>query len=352
MTFKPRQSLSPQLIIFLHQRIVKRPYRFRWMFLFLLLWSGCDSAEIKAARIEKLKSEIEEKRKSRADLEMQIAEASDLEAWTLSSMPLQPLVIAIIRSMEPGSEIVRLQLERDAETPSQLRMRLVLNTASDKQLERTLQDINALNFRESNQAYTRSDGQFVYTTRLLWKDPQSQSRQTPEQRQNSSASLPLISKDKAKGVDPWLGKERAEEGELQIQLGLEQELLTNLQQQSADLLNFVAVWKPYFALVDDQQAVETGITMRVREGDLLTLSQRYKQVPHKIANEDVAFLPTLMRATLVFDDNYEKLLNWLGSVEKIKPTMRVGKLDLTKGSRGGDLRMELTLEVPLLRSGS
>lgn len=250
------------------------------MFPVLLLWSGCDSAPVEAARVEKLRSEIAEKRKARSDLEKEIAEAADLETWVLASMPLQSLVVAIISSMGPGSGIVHLQLERDAETPSQLRIRLVLNAASDKQLEQTLEAIRRMNFSESNQTYTRSNGELVYTARLLRKEPQSQRRQTPEQRQNSSASIPLISKNKAEGVDPGLGEERAEEGELQIQLGLEQELLANLQQQSADLLNFVAVWKPYFASVDDQQAVETGITMRVREGDLLTLSQCYEQVPN------------------------------------------------------------------------
>ncbi|MFN9958280.1 MAG: hypothetical protein ACK55I_34695, partial [bacterium] len=55
----------------------------------------------------------------------------------------------------------------------------------------------------------------------------------------------------------------------------------------------------------------------------------------------------LMRATLLFDDNYTKLLNWIGNMEKIKPTMRIGRLALSKGSRGDDLRMELVLEVPL-----
>ena len=54
-----------------------------------------------------------------------------------------------------------------------------------------------------------------------------------------------------------------------------------------------------------------------------------------------------MRATLVFDDSHAKLLNWIGQMEKIKPTMRIGRLELAKGSRGDDLRMEVTLEVPL-----
>jgi hypothetical protein len=34
-------------------------------------------------------------------------------------------------------------------------------------------------------------------------------------------------------------------------------------------------------------------------------------------------------------------------MEKIKPTMRVGRVSMSKGSRGNDLRVELVLEVPL-----
>lgn len=167
-----------------------------------------------------------------------------------------------------------------------------------------------------------------------------------------AVQLGMMFQNKAKGVDVEVEKARAEEKELQTQLNAEVELLGDLQRQSADLLEFVSRWKPYFALVEDQQATETGISMKVREEAMLTLSQRYLQVPHKIANKDIDSLPTLVRATLEFDDNYAKLLNWFGEMEKIKPTMRVGKLSLNKGSRGDDLRMELTLEVPLRRGGS
>ncbi len=161
--------------------------------------------------------------------------------------------------------------------------------------------------------------------------------------------LGMMFQNKARGIDVEVEKARAEEKELQTQLGVEQELLDDLRRQSAGLLKFVGRWKPYFALMEDKQATETGISMKVREEAMLTLSQRYQEVPHKIANKDIASLPTLVRASLEFDDNALKLLNWFGNMEKIKPTMRVGKIDLGKGSRGDDLRMELTLEVPLRR---
>lgn len=138
-----------------------------------------------------------------------------------------------------------------------------------------------------------------------------------------------------------------EEAGLVTQLQAEKEVYEDLQRQSDDLLEFVAKWEPFFAVIEEQQAAETGISMKVREAEMLNLSQRYQQIPHKINNVDNASLPILMRATLVFDDSYSKLLNWVGMMEKIRPTMRIGRLALTKGSRGDDLRMDVTLEVPL-----
>lgn len=162
-----------------------------------------------------------------------------------------------------------------------------------------------------------------------------------------AVQLGMSFQNKARTIDVEVEKARAEEKALKTQLGAEKELLADLQRQSAGLLDFVAQWKPYFALMSEQQSAETGISMIVREEAMLTLSQRYEQAPHKISNKEIESLPVLVRASLVFDDNYSKLLNWIGHMEKIKPTMRIGRLALAKGSRGEDLRMDVTLEVPL-----
>lgn len=138
-----------------------------------------------------------------------------------------------------------------------------------------------------------------------------------------------------------------EEGSLRTQLDAEKATLNDLQRQSKELIEFAGKWEPYFAVLEEQQAAETGISMKVREANMLNISQRYEQLPHRFNNKDNPSLPTLVRATLVFDDDYAKLLNWFGTMEKIKPTMRVGRVGLSKGSRGNDLRMEMVLEVPL-----
>lgn len=149
-----------------------------------------DNHAVIIGRVETLKGDIAGNKAARAALEKEIAEATDLEAWVLASMPLQPLVVAIIRSMGPQSEIVDFSLERDKETPSQLRIGLVLNTASDKQLEQTLEVIRKMNYREFNPTQTRSHGNLDYKASLLWQDPKSQNRQTPQQRQEASVTMP------------------------------------------------------------------------------------------------------------------------------------------------------------------
>jgi hypothetical protein len=132
-------------------------------------------------KIESLNGEIASTKAARAALEAKIREAADLENWVLASMPLQPLVVGIVRSMAPNSSIVELNLERDVETPSQLKLGLRLNTDSDQQLEDTLEVIRGMHYREFSPTQTRVRGDLDYKASLLWQNPYTKS-QLPEER--------------------------------------------------------------------------------------------------------------------------------------------------------------------------
>ena len=123
-----------------------------------------------------LQKKIEETKTLRLELEKSIREATDLENWVLASMPLQPLVVEIIRSVAQSetSTIVDLGLERDPETPSQLRLTLTLNTESDKQIETTLKTIQEkLNYREFSPTQSMVRGNLEYRASLLWRKPEA-----------------------------------------------------------------------------------------------------------------------------------------------------------------------------------
>lgn len=192
----PRKDIAPPLPVVM--RLV--PILFYLSLLFLAVVGSLASLHAKlssdqrkavTARIASLKAEIEQAKNERAALEKEIVEATDLEAWVLASMPLQPLVVEIIDSMGPQSEIVDLTIERDAETPSQLRLHLTLNTASDKQLDQTLAVIHGRQYREFNPTQTRVQGNLDYKASLLW-DPnaEAEQRQTPEQRVQERVTVP------------------------------------------------------------------------------------------------------------------------------------------------------------------
>ena len=181
---------------------MKKPFfRFALLCLILLLFAGGSLAYLRdksasdhrnaiAARVESLKREIAALRSERAALEEEVVESQDLEAWVLSSMPIQPLFVDIVRSMGPQSEIVELSIERDAEKPSQLRLSLELNTASDKQLDQTLAAIQRRNYRELNPMLTRIQGNLDYKASLVYEDPDASQWQTPEERSRNRNSVP------------------------------------------------------------------------------------------------------------------------------------------------------------------
>ncbi|GAB4175659.1 MAG: hypothetical protein Fur0032_15500 [Terrimicrobiaceae bacterium] len=128
-------------------------------------------------------------------------------------------------------------------------------------------------------------------------------------------------------------------------LDVEQSQLNGLRTASEDLMRFLQTWEPYFQSVGSAQSAEVGFTMRVKEGNLLSLSQRFEKAGVKNGGS----IPEALRTYVTFEDNYPGLLNWLGRLESDLPTVRVENLRLTRGTRAGDLRMEVTMQQPLSR---
>jgi hypothetical protein len=129
------------------------------------------------------------------------------------------------------------------------------------------------------------------------------------------------------------------------QLTREHSQLADLRRQSANLIEFLKIWQPYFTTVNTTQSAEINMQMKVKDSNLVNLSQRFE--PSAVKNN--TSIPTALRALLTFEDDYAKLLNWLGTLEATMPTIRTSSVHLSKGTRANDLRMEVILEQPLLK---
>jgi hypothetical protein len=118
-----------------------------------------------------LGTQTQDARNQRAALEAQIKKATDIQNWVASSRPLQPLILAITRSMGPRSSIVDLRLDREPDNPSQIRLSLSMGTDSTKQLDLTVEKIAALNYRAFSPTQTLGRGELDYKATLVHQDP-------------------------------------------------------------------------------------------------------------------------------------------------------------------------------------
>lgn len=135
------------------------------------------------------------------------------------------------------------------------------------------------------------------------------------------------------------------EADVNAQLTRERSQLGVLRRESSDLIEFLKIWQPYFTTIDTPQSAEINLSMRIKEANLVNLAQRFEQAPVK----GNASIPNTMRAFLTFEDDYARLVNWLGDLEVKMPTVRTSSVHLSKGTRANDLRMEVVLEQPLLK---
>ena len=113
---------------------------------------------------------------------------------------------------------------------------------------------------------------------------------------------------------------------------------------SSHLVEYLQKWQSHFNEIDSAQRAELNISLRIKEDNLVSLAQRYEMITLK-GNPTV---PRALRAYLTFEDNYARVLNWIGRVEQQLPTMRIMSLQLTKGTAANDLRAVIMLDQPLI----
>ena len=126
----------------------------------------------------------------------------------------------------------------------------------------------------------------------------------------------------------------------------EQRKMVILKRNTIVSREYLNQWEPYIRQAKNAQFGEALINLRIKQAGIITLSQVYEPVDHVKG----VTIPETLNAKLVFEDDYVKALNWLADLEGSLPAVRVSNCKLTKGQSGNDIKMELSLDIPIINS--
>jgi cell division protein FtsB len=122
------------------------------------------------AQEKQSKEQLQALRQSRQNLEARAKRASDLQVWTETARPLQPIIVELARALDPDSSLAELRLTRAADNPRQLHFALKLNTNTVQLLDRILQQLQARGYRSYTPEQRLARGEIDYQATLVWQN--------------------------------------------------------------------------------------------------------------------------------------------------------------------------------------
>jgi hypothetical protein len=125
----------------------------------------------------------------------------------------------------------------------------------------------------------------------------------------------------------------------------EQSLAQKLTRETEGKREYLGAWKDYFAQINSEAKAVNLFNSRVKMGGFLALNKKASLVA--IVNTKSS-INNVVKATLTFEDDYKKTMEWFGSFETGIPATRVSDLKLSKGQSGDEIRLELGIDFPLM----
>ncbi|MCX7712710.1 MAG: hypothetical protein N2035_03450 [Chthoniobacterales bacterium] len=142
------------------------------------------------AKTQQAQSELNTLRNERASLEAKAKRATDLQLWTECTRPIQPLIVAIARSLERDASIAELYFSRNSASQQNLDFRIRLNSTSQTQLDKVINRLLEMRYRaySPEQKYVRGQIEFQATLIYQQKELLREEEQTPTAAQSQLPS--------------------------------------------------------------------------------------------------------------------------------------------------------------------
>jgi len=119
---------------------------------------------------------------------------------------------------------------------------------------------------------------------------------------------------------------------------------TVFKSNTEDLRRFLRSWLPAIEHVQTQQEAEQNIELSLRERGINLVRSRKTESKTSVGNK---LIPRSVITTLTIEEEFAKVLNWLGDIERRLPTARMKVVQITGGSTITQLKMDVSFETPI-----
>ena len=119
---------------------------------------------------------------------------------------------------------------------------------------------------------------------------------------------------------------------------------TVLKTETEDVRRFLRSWLPAIDRVQTQQEAEQTIELSLRDRGINLVRSRKTESKQSAGNK---LIPKSVVTTLTIEEEFAKVLNWLGDIERRLPTARMKVVQITGGSTGSQLKMDVSFETPI-----
>lgn len=131
-------------------------------------------AERQQVAAEKEKQEIEAESaklgEEKVKIDNELFRAQSVAKWVEGTRVLQPVSVAIARSMPPETNITELSLERSADLPAQVSLLVRMINASVAEVPKIEGAVGRLHYRTHSGQQAKQGDQVEYRSMLVWQD--------------------------------------------------------------------------------------------------------------------------------------------------------------------------------------
>lgn len=114
--------------------------------------------------------------------------------------------------------------------------------------------------------------------------------------------------------------------------------------ETEEVRRFLRAWLPSIDKMQTAQEAEKALELSLRERNIGLIRARATETKTSNTNK---LIPKSVLTTLTIEEEYAKVLNWLGDIERRLPLARMKVVQVAGGASGRQLKLDVTFETPL-----